>query len=207
VTRLEKTGALTVLADRFDGKRLNSPNDLVYRSDGSLYFTDPFFGLPKFGDDPRRELPFTGVFRLVNGTVQLLTTELSGPNGLAFSPDERYLYVGNWDEKRKVVMRYEVRADGQLANGSVFFDMTQAAGEDAIDGVKVDRQGHIYVSGPGGLWVLSAAGKHLGTIVTPEHAHNMAWGDDGRSLYLTARSVLYRLRLGVEGAGIGVAER
>jgi gluconolactonase len=205
VTRLEKTGAVTVLADRFEGKRLNSPNDLVYRSDGSLYFTDPFFGLPKFADDPRKELPFAGVFRLAGGTVQLLTRELSGPNGLAFSPDERFLYVGNWDEKNKVVMRYEVRPDGTLSNGIVFFDMTTAAGEDAIDGVKVDRQGNVYVSGPGGLWVLSASGKHLGTIVTPEHPHNMAWGDDGRSLYLTARSALYRIRLGVSGAGTAAA--
>ena len=199
VSRLEKTGALTVLADRFEGKRLNSPNDLVYRSDGSLYFTDPFFGLPKFADDPRKELPYSGVFRLANGKLELLTAELNGPNGIAFSPDEKYLYVGNWDEKRKVVMRYDMREDGTLSRGTVFFDMTSASGEDAIDGVKVDAQGNVYVSGPGGLWILSPAGKHLGTIVTPEHPHNMAWGDNGRSLYLTARSTLYRLRLGVSG--------
>jgi gluconolactonase len=201
VSRLEKTGAVTVLADRFEGKRLNSPNDLVYRSDGSLYFTDPFFGLPKFADDPRKELPYSGVFRLANGTLELLSAELNGPNGIAFSPDERYLYVGNWDEKKKVVMRYDVREDGTLSRGTVFFDMTGAPGEDAIDGVKVDRDGNVYVSGPGGLWILSPTGKHLGTLVTPEHAHNMAWGDDGRSLYLTARSTLYRIRLGVSGAG------
>ena len=202
VTRLEKTGALTILADRFDSRRLNSPNDLVYKSDGSLYFTDPAFGLPKFADDPRKELPFTGVYRFADGRLQLLSTDLSGPNGLAFSPDEKYLYVGNWDEKKKVVMRYDVNADGSLSQGSVFFDMTTARGDDAIDGVKVDRLGNVYVSGPGGLWILSPAGKHLGTIVTPEHPHNFAWGDDGRSLYLTARSTLYRLRLRVSGAGI-----
>ncbi len=135
VTRLEKTGALTVLADRYEGKRLNSPNDLVYRSDGALYFTDPPFGLPKFVDDPRKELPFSGVFCLINGDLKLVSTDLSGPNGIAFSPDERYLYVGNWDLKKKVVMRYEVRPDGTLANGEVFFDMTGAPGEDAIDGI------------------------------------------------------------------------
>jgi gluconolactonase len=202
VTRLEKTGALTVLAERYDGKRLNSPNDLVYKSDGSLYFTDPNFGLPKFADDARKELAFTGVFRLANGKLQLLSTDLSGPNGLAFSPDEKYLYVGNWDDKKKVVMRYEVAADGSLSSGAVFFDMTAAPGEDAIDGIKVDQLGNVYVSGPGGLWILSPDGKHLGTIVTPEHPHNFAWGDDGRSLYLTARSTLYRIRLNVAGAGM-----
>ena len=202
VTRLEKNGALTVLADRYDGKRLNSPNDLVYRSDGALYFTDPFFGLPKFGDDPRKELPFTGVFCLSGGQVQLVSRDLSGPNGLAFSPDERFLYVGNWDDHRKVVMRYAVRADGSLGSGMVFFDMTGAPGEDAIDGVKVDQRGNVYVSGPGGLWILSPDGRHLGTLVTPEHAHNFAWGDaDRRTLYITARSSLYRIRLNVPGAG------
>ena len=202
VTRLEKTGALTVLADRYHGRRLNSPNDLVYRSDGVLYFTDPPFGLPKFHDDPRRELPFSGVFALANGELKLVSSELTGPNGLAFSPDEKYLYVGNWDPTRKVVMRYEVQHDGSLTNGRVFFDMTAAPGEDAIDGIKVDRQGHVYVSGPGGLWILSAEGTHLGTVIGPEHPHNMAWGDDdGRTLYLTAQTGLYRLRVSVPGAG------
>jgi gluconolactonase len=204
VTRLERNGTLTVLADRVDGKRLNSPNDLVYASNGSLYFTDPPFGLPGVFDDARKELGFSGIYRWsaaadgsAAGRVQLLARELTGPNGLALSPDEKYLYVGNWDEKKKVVMRYEVTADGTLAQGTVFFDMTNAAGEDAIDGVKVDRAGNVFVSGPGGLWILSPDGKHLGTIDGPEHIHNFAWGDaDGKTLYLTARSGLYRLRLG-----------
>jgi len=195
VTRLEKNGSLTVLADRYQGKRLNSPNDLVYRSDGALYFTDPPFGLPKFHADPRRELDVTGVFCLVQGELKLVATELSGPNGVAFSPDERYLYVTNWDEARKVVMRYESRPDGTLANGQVFFDMKAAPEPEALDGIKVDRSGNLFVSGPGGVWVLSSAGQHLGTLVLPELPANMAWGDgDGRSLYLTARSGLYRLR-------------
>ncbi|MBL8168377.1 MAG: SMP-30/gluconolactonase/LRE family protein [Acidobacteria bacterium] len=195
-----KYGGDTVLADKYEGKRLNSPNDLVYRSDGVLFFTDPPFGLPKFGADPRKELPFSGVYSLRQGKLQLLTKELSGPNGIAFSPDEKYLYVGNWDEKKKVVMRYEVNADGTVQNGQVFFDMTSAPGEDAIDGIKVDQAGNLYVSGPGGLWVLSAAGKHLGTIVAPKHIHNMAWGDDdGKTLYLCARSGLYRMRLNIPG--------
>ena len=203
VTRLEKNGALTVLADGFEDKRLNSPNDLAYRSDGSLYFTDPPFGLPKFFDDSRKELPFSGVYRLAAGRVQLLSKDLTGPNGLAFSPDERYLYVGNWDEKRKVVMRYSVEADGILSNGSVFVDLTSATGEDAIDGVKVDRAGNVYISGPGGLWIVSPDGRHLGTIVGSDHPHNFAWGDaDGKTLYLTARSGLYRVRLNIPGAGL-----
>ena len=200
VTRLEKTGALTVLADRYRGKRLNSPNDLVYRSDGVLSFTDPPFGLPKVFDDPRKELPFSGVFCLIGGELKLVSTDLSGPNGLAFSPDEKYLYVGNWDLARKIVMRYEVQPDGRLLNGMEFFDMTKAPGEAALDGMKVDRRGTLYVSGPGGIWILSPDGKHLGTIKGPEDAANMAWGDDDeKTLYLTGQTGLYRIRLSVEG--------
>lgn len=198
VMRLEADGRETVIADRFEGKRLNSPNDLVYRSDGTLYFTDPPFGLPKFFDDPRKELPFSGVYAVSPGKrPRLLTRELTGPNGIAFSPDEKFLYVGNWDEKKKVVLRYPVHPDGGVGTGELFFDMTSAPGEDAIDGIKVDPEGHVFVSGPGGLWILSPEGKHLGTIVPPRHPHNFAWGgDDGRTLYLCAREALYRIRLG-----------
>jgi gluconolactonase len=202
VIRLEKDGTETVLADRYDGKRLNSPNDLVYRSDGTLYFTDPPFGLPKFFDDPRKELPFSGVYSVSKGKLQLISRDFTGPNGIAFSPDEKYLYVGDWDEKKAVVMRYEARADGTLANGQVFYDMTSALDKEknAIDGMKVDKAGNLYVSGPGGLWVISPEGKHLGTIITPKHVHNMAWGDeDGKTLYLCARSGLYRMRLNIPG--------
>lgn len=201
VTRLEKNGSLTVLADRYQGKRLNSPNDLVYRSDGALYFTDPPFGLPKFHADPRRELDVTGVYCLVKGELKLVSTDLTGPNGVAFSPDEQFLYVTNWDEKDKVVMRYESLPDGTLANGMVFFDMQDALQPEALDGLEVDRSGNLFVSGPGGTWVLSSTAKHLGTLVGPELAANFAWGDaDGRTLYLTARSGLYRLRLPGSGA-------
>ncbi|MGB2603962.1 MAG: SMP-30/gluconolactonase/LRE family protein [Candidatus Sulfotelmatobacter sp.] len=202
VVRLEKNGQITLMADRYEGKRLNSPNDLVYKSDGALYFTDPPFGLPKFFDDPRKELPYSGVFRVSpdGKNVQLLTSELSGPNGLAFSPDEKYFYVDNWDEKKKIVMRYEVKADGTLSNGELFFDMTSAQGEDALDGIKIDQKGNLYVSGPGGLWIISPEGRHLGTIIAPEHPHNFAWGDDdGKTLYLCARTGLYRIRLKVAG--------
>ena len=200
VVRLENDGRVTVMADSYKGKRLNSPNDLVYRSDGTLFFTDPPFGLPKFFDDPRKELKFSGVFSIYKGKLQLVSTDFTGPNGIAFSPDERYLYVGNWDEKKKVVMRYEVNADGTLENGKIFFDMTSAPGEDALDGIKVDQKGNLYVSGPGGLWIISPEGTHLGTVVAPKHIHNMAWGDeDGKTLYLCARSGLYRMRLNIAG--------
>ncbi|MDX1430911.1 MAG: SMP-30/gluconolactonase/LRE family protein [Gammaproteobacteria bacterium] len=200
VVRMEKDGTVTVLADSYEGKRLNSPNDLVYRSDGTLFFTDPPFGLPRVFDDPRKELPYSGVFSLRDGHLRLVSTDLSGPNGIALSPDEKYLYVANWDERRKVVMRYALSADGMLSDGRVFFDMTAAPGEDALDGIKVDTNGNLYVSGPGGLWIISAEGRHLGTIVPPMHPHNLAWGDeDGRTLYMTARSGLYRMKLNVAG--------
>lgn len=211
VVRIEKDGSETIVADRFEGKRFNSPNDLVYRSDGTLFFTDPNFGLPKFAADPRKELPHAGVYSLgsvpsavADGSpqqrIQLLTAGFSGPNGIALSPDEKYLYVGNWDDNKKTVYRYEVNADGTVQNGKLFFDFTAIKGEDAIDGIKIDTAGNVYVSAPGGLQILSPEGKHIGTIVTPQHVHNMAWGDeDGKTLYLTARTALYRIRLNILG--------
>jgi gluconolactonase len=199
IIRVNPHGDTTVLADSFDGKRLNSPNDLVYRSNGTLFFTDPPFGLPGVFDDPDKELDWSGVFRVPEpGRVELVTDELTGPNGLAFSPDERWLYVGNWDYDRVVVMRY----DPDTGDGTVFFDMTGAPGsdEDAIDGMKIDRDGNLYVCGPGGIWVVSPDGEHLGTLRLPEAPHNLAWGDeDGRTLYVTALTSVYRLRLAVPG--------
>lgn len=203
VIRIEQDGKETVLADRFEGKRLNSPNDLVYRSDGALFFTDPPFGLPKFHADKRKELPFEGVFSWYKGKLQVVSKDMTGPNGIAFSPDEKYLYVGNWDDHKKVIYRYEVQPDATLRNGIIFFDMTSAPGEDAIDGMKIDERGDLYVSGPGGVWVISPEGKHLGTIIAPMHPHNLAWGDDDhQTLYLTAKMGLYRIHLNVRGAGI-----
>src|SRR5262245_48357552 len=196
VTRLEKNGTITVLADQFEGKRLNSPNDLVYRSDGALYFTDPPFGLPKTFDDPRKELPFSGVYLLKDDKLSLAAKDLAAQNGLAFSPDEKYLYVDNWEENRKVVLRYDVARDGSLSNPKVFFDATDTPGEIALDGLKVDRAGNVFFSGPGGIWIVSPEGKHLGTIKGPELPANFAWGDsDGRTLYLCARQGLYRVHL------------
>lgn len=206
VIRVNPHGDVTVLADSFDGRRLNSPNDLVYRSDGTLYFTDPPFGLPGVFDDPDKELPFSGVFYVKDGEVRLGTDDLEGPNGIAFSPDERYLYVGNWDPARKIVVRYEVADDGSLSNGIVLHDMTGADemtgedGEDAIDGIKVDERGNLYVCGPGGIWILSPDGDHLGTLRLPEVPHNLAWGDeDGCTLYVTALTSVYRIRLDFRG--------
>jgi gluconolactonase len=193
VIRVNPHGDITVLADRFEGRRLNSPNDLVYRSDGTLFFTDPPFGLPS---PDETELGFSGVYRVRDGAVSLLTKELNGPNGLAFSPDERWLYVGNWDFDHIVVMRY----DPDTGEGSVFFDMTSPDAEDAIDGIKVDLDGNLYVCGPGGIWVLSPDAEHLGTIRLPEAPHNLAWGGDGHDLYVTALTSVYRLRLATKGA-------
>ena len=201
VTRLENDGQLSVLAENYHGKRLNSPNDLVYRSDGSLYFTDPPFGLPQAYADPRKQLPYSGVFRWQRGRLTLLTSTLKGPNGIAFSPDERFLYVGNWDPAAKTVTRYPVRPDGTLGQGVIFIDLTkEVPGAEALDGIKVDIHGDLFLSAPGGVWIFSADGTHLGTITAPHPVHNFAWGGaDGKTLYLCARSVLYRMPLLVSG--------
>ena len=208
VVRLEHDGREVVLADRFEGKKLNSPNDLVYRSDGAIYFTDPpallqIFRPPEGGfgfkteDDPRKELPFSGVYRAHNGKVQLLYKELPLPNGIAFSPDEKYLYVN--DSIKKVYMRFEVRSDGTIVNGQIFCDMSPDSEPGVPDGMKIDQTGNVYGTGPGGFWILSPEGKHLGTVRTPEPLSNLAWGDDGKTLYMTGHHGLYRIRLKIPG--------
>ncbi len=192
VIRVNPHGDVTVMADAYEGRRLNSPNDLVYASDGTLYFTDPPFGLPGVFDDPAKQLPFSGVFAVRDGVIELISDELQGPNGVALSPDERYLYVGDWDLEHKAVMRYDLRGRGP---GELLCDLTAEAGEDAIDGIKVDPDGRLYVCGPGGVWVLSPEGSKLELIELPEAPHNLAWGDpDGRSLYVTALTSIYRIR-------------
>jgi gluconolactonase len=201
VIRVNPHGDTTVLADGYDGMRLNSPNDLVYRSDGTLYFTDPPFGL---ADPADQELPWNAVFRLTpDGVLTPEVTDLEGPNGLAFSADESYLYVGNWHEHNKVVVRYPVADDGSLGEGELFHDMTGAPGEDAIDGVKVDSAGNVYACGPGGVWVLDPDGNQSGLIELPEAPHNLAFGDeDARTLYITAETSIYRMRLEIPGGGM-----
>ncbi len=215
VWRLESLGPgaqVTVLADSYEGKKLNSPNDLVYKSDGSLYFTDPPYGLPTQSDtDPIKELQFSGVYRLpkaldqkpgaapAQDQLQLLTKDLPRPNGIAFSPDEKYLYVDN-SQPKKLWMRYSVEKDGTLKDGKVFYDASSDTRPGSPDGMKVDLKGNVYSSGPGGIWIFSPEGKALGTILMPENASNVAWGGtDRKTLYITASSSVYRVTLKVPG--------
>ncbi len=210
---LEPGAQMTVLADRYQGKRLNSPNDVVYASDGSLYFTDPPYGLPtQRDDDPLVELPFAGVYRLpaagsiaagappANDRLELLVDDLTRPNGVALSPDEKVLYVSVSDPANLVWMRYDVLPDHTVAHGGVFARADATEGIGGPDGIKVDRKGNVYGSGPGGVWILSPQGKHLGTIILPERASNVSWGGpDARTLYISASSSIYSIRLEVGG--------
>ena len=199
VSRMEN-GNTVVLADNYQGKRLNSPNDSAYRSDGWLYFTDPPYGLAGLEDDPARELDFNGIYRLSpDGELELLESGQTRPNGIAFSPDERTLYVANSDAEHKVWMAYAVRDDGTLGTGRVFFDVNDQNETGAADGLKVDVDGNLFATGPGGVWIFDANGKHLGTIKPDEVPANVAWGDDGSTLYMTARTGLYRIRLSTSG--------
>jgi gluconolactonase len=198
ISRLEKNGKRTVLASRYEGKRLNSPNDLVFKSDGSLYFTDPTAGLRLQDKDPQRELPFAGVYRLAKGSVQLLSRDFTRPNGIAFSPDEKYLYVN--DTAKKIIMRFDVQPDGGVSSGQVVTDMNSDTTPGAPDGMKVDQKGNIYCTGPGGFWIMSPDGKPIATVKTKELPANLNWGDDdAKTLYLTARTGLYRIRLKIAG--------
>src|SRR5580693_1880006 len=168
IVRVAKDFTMTPYLEKYLGKRFNSPNDLVYKSDGALYFTDPPYGLLKQDDDPAKELKFNGVFRYANGKVTAVIKDLTRPNGIAFSPDEKTFYIANSDENHKVWMRYDVAADGTVSNGKVFADVTAEKEDGLPDGMKVDSQGNVYGSGPGGVWVFSPDGKHLGTIKPPE---------------------------------------
>ncbi|QNA43494.1 SMP-30/gluconolactonase/LRE family protein [Lacibacter sediminis] len=203
IVRHEKKGPVTILADKIGEKRFNSPNDVVLKSDGTVYFTDPPYGLPSFYTDKRKETEWQGIYMIRNGKVQLVSKDLGGPNGLAFSPDEKYFYATNWDirdiHNTKTIWRYEVQPDGTLKNGKVFFDFNFTEDEEALDGLKIDKEGNLFVSAPGGLWVLSSEAKILGKVVTPERPANMAWGDDGKTLYMTAHSSIYKLRVNTGG--------
>ena len=199
IVRLGKDLTMTPYLDQFEGKRFNSPNDLVYRSDGALYFTDPPYGLTKGDDDPAKELNFNGVFRYSGGKLSAVIRDLSRPNGIAFSPDEKTLYVADSDEKKRAWWRYDAAADGNVSNGRIFFDLANAKEQGIPDGMKVDSLGNIYSAGPEGVWVFSPDGRHLGTIQPGETAANCAWGDDGKTLYITASASVYRIRLSVAG--------
>jgi len=195
VTRTEKDGSVTPLADRFQGKKLNSPNDVVVKSDGAIYFTDPAYGITS----DQQEQPLAGVYRVSpdGKEISLVADDLARPNGLAFSPDEKKLYID--DSERRHIRVYDVRDDGSLSGGSLFHDMNVSI-PGSPDGMKVDIHGHVYCTGAGGVWVFDADGKHLGTIVTPEKPSNCAWGnDDWRSLYITAIASVYKIRVNTPG--------
>jgi gluconolactonase len=192
------------LADRYQGKRFNSPNDAVYKSNGDLYFTDPPYGLLGQNNDPAKELAFNGVYRLAkDGTVTLLTREMTFPNGIAFAPDEKTLYVANSDPKKAIWMAFPVDDDGTLGKGRVFFDATRWAGskKGLPDGMKVDRAGNLFATGPGGVLIFDPDGSHLGTLATGEATANCGFGDDGSTLYITADMYLCRLRVKTRGQG------
>ena len=199
IVRISKGMKITTVVDKYEGRRLNSPNDVVYRSDGSLYFTDPPYGLPKGDDDPAKELKFNAVFRMAKGKLQPVIKDLSRPNGIAISPDQKTLYIGNSDEKNRIWMAYDIADNGTVTNGHLFADVTPEKDAGVPDGMKVDSKGDIWASGPGGIWVFSPTGKHLGTIKMPEIPANCNWGDDWKSLYITARTGLYRIKLAVAG--------
>jgi len=192
------------LADRFNGARFNSPNDLVFHSNGDLYFTDPAYGMENQWDDPKREMDYAGVFRLAkSGTVMLLTREMTRPNGIAFSPDEKRLYVAQSDPNAAIWRAFDVKADGTLENSRVLFDATSLTkGRKGLpDGLKIDTAGNLFATGPGGVLIITPEGKHLGTINTGQATSNCAFGDDGRTLYMTADDYLMRVKLKAKGMG------
>jgi gluconolactonase len=193
------------LAERYDGKRLNSPNDAAVHSSGAIYFTDPPYGLEKNMDDPVKELDFQGIYRVTpDGQLTLLTKELERPNGIAFSPDEKTLYVANSHPPRPIWMAYPVKDDGTLGEGRVFFDGAAlvAKGLKGLpDGMKVDQHGNIFAGGPGGILILSPDGKHLGTLLTGEPTGNCAFGEDGSTLFVASNHNLLRVRLSTKGQG------
>lgn len=203
VARLEKDGKFTTLADRFEGKRFNSPNDLCFDSKGNLYFTDPPYGLEGNVKDPKKELAFQGVYRLTpEGKLTLLTKELTFPNGIALSPDEKTLYVAVSDKARPEIWSYSVGSDGALSNGKVFFDAGALAArklKGLPDGLKVDGAGNLWATGPGGVLIISSEGKHLGSILTDQPTANCAWGEDGSVLYVTVNHWLCRIRTNTRG--------
>jgi gluconolactonase len=204
IARLETDGRLVPVADRYDGKRLNSPNDVFVAPGGDLYFTDPPFGLPKQFDDPGQELGYTGVYRVGrDGRLALLSRELTAPNGIALSPSGRTLYVSNADLKNPVWMAFDVAADGSVGKGRVFHDgrahVAEAAG--VPDGMDIDRNGNLFAAGPGAVFVFAPDGTLLGRINFGIAVSNTAWGDDGSTLYITASTGVYRMKLRTRGLG------
>jgi len=198
IVRLDNRLAMRPFLDRFEGKRFNSPNDLVFAPDGALWFTDPPFGLPKQNMDPAKELSFSGVFRYSNGQLTVAIHDLPLPNGIAFSPDGKTLYISNSGPKM-FVMKYRVGAGGMLSDATKLIEYRDDPTGDVPDGMKVDSAGNIWSSGPGGIRIIAPSGKVLGQIKLPETAANLAWGDDGKTAYITASSKIYRLRMLISG--------
>jgi gluconolactonase len=204
VARLEADGTFKTLVDNYQGKKLNSPNDAVYASDGSLYFTDPPYGLIGLNSDPKKELPFNGVYRLSpKGELTLLTKEMTFPNGIGLSPDRKTLYVANSDPQKAVWMAFPLKEDGNIGEGRVFFDATRGVKtlKGLPDGLKVDKEGNLFATGPGGVLVFAPDGTHLGTLNTGEATANVGWGDDGSTLYITADMYIARLKTTTKGQG------
>jgi gluconolactonase len=205
LVRLEADKRETPLAETYEGKRFNSPNDLAIHSNGDIYFTDPPYGLAGLDKSPLKELPFSGVYRLAkNGEVTLLTKALNFPNGIALSPDEKRLYVAVSDGEKPRIMAYDVQADGTIANEGVFFDaspLKSSTRKGSCDGMTVDQGGNLFATGPGGVLVISPEGKHLGTILTGQATGNCTWGDDGSTLYITADMFLCRVKTLTKGIG------
>jgi gluconolactonase len=198
IARIEPDGTQTPIATHFEGKRFNSPNDLIQTKNGDLLFTDPPYGLDGLNESPLKELKFNGVFRLSpDGKTSVLVKDLTFPNGLAFSPDEKVLYVAVSDPKDCKIMAYDVQSDGSVSGGRVFFNgqpLVDAGRKGLFDGMKVDAQGNVFATGPGGVLVFSPAGKHLGTLATGVPTGNCAWGGDGSVLYVTADQTLCRIQ-------------
>jgi gluconolactonase len=204
IARLEADGSFKTLVESYEGKKLNSPNDAVYHSDGSLYFTDPPYGLLGKNADPKKELPFNGVYRLApDGKLTLLTKEMTYPNGIGLSPDEKTLYVANSDPEKAIWMAFPIKADGTIGAGRVFFDATRGVKtlKGLPDGLKVDQSGNLWATGPGGVLIFSPDGTHLGTLNTGEATANVGFGDDGSTLYITADMYIGRLKTTTKGRG------
>lgn len=204
VSRLEADGRKITLADRYQGKRLNSPNDLLFRPTGDLYFTDPPFGLPQAFADPAKELDFCGVYRRSpNGALTLMTKDLKAPNGIAFAPDGKKVYISNADPMNAIWLVYDVKEDGSFANGRTFFDATEQAKtkKGVPDGMKIDKDGNLFAAGPGGIYVLAPDGALLGNLDTGVATANCAWGNDGSTLYIAAHTAIYRVKTQTKGLG------
>lgn len=203
VSRLEPDGSKTTLADRYQGKRLNTPNDVLFAANGDLYFTDPPFGLPGGAQDPGRELNFSGMYRLTNdGTLTLLTRELPFPNGIALSPDEKLLYLTNADPDKPEWYVFPILPGGHLGAGRLFFSGIELRtyGPGSADGMKVDRAGNLFAAGPGGIHVFAPDGTLLGSVIIGVATGNCAWGGDGSDLYITADTSIYRIRTATKGS-------